>query len=161
MEETAYHEAGHALMAEAVGARVRSVTIEPEPDDEQPRHGETEVAWKRSRWTEREYHEKAIQVALGGPVVEMLYTGDPYHPEFVTAWAADWQTAVELAMPLFPDLAKRIEYLEQVTRRLYHWLNTEPQWSAVAALADELLAQETLDGPAVREVLSAWGINRK
>lgn len=45
-----------------------------------------------------------------------------------------------------------------VTRRLYHWLNAEPQWSAVAALADELLAQETLEGPAVRELLSDLGI---
>ncbi len=158
MEVTAYHEAGHALMAEAVGARVRLVTIEPEADDERPRHGETTVAWKRSRWTEREFQEKAIQVALSGPVAEMLYTGDPYHPEFIAAWADDWQTAHELAMPLFPDLSKRIEYLEMVTRRLYHWLNAEPQWSAVAALADELLAQETLEGPAVRELLSDLGI---
>lgn len=156
LEDTAYHESGHAFMATYLGAKVRSVTIDPDRDDGPARHGDTQVLWRRSRMSDREYHEKAVQVILAGPVAEMLYTGDAYHPGFVAEWAADWQLAWELAAPLRPDPRKRLELLETITLRLHRLLDSEPHWSAVAALADHLLAHETLEAEEVREIVGEW-----
>ncbi|MCY2993984.1 MAG: hypothetical protein NTY19_39835, partial [Planctomycetota bacterium] len=47
MEATAHHEAGHVFMALYLGARVHSVTIEPDRDDGPDRFGDTRVEWDR------------------------------------------------------------------------------------------------------------------
>ena len=86
----------------------------------------------------------------------MLYSGDPYHPGLVAEWANDWQAAWELAEPLFTAPRKRLEYLEAVTGELYRMMDAEPNWSAVAALADSLLAHETLEAEDVKEIVSDW-----
>lgn len=156
MEPTAYHEAGHAYVAVYLGAKVRSVTIDPDNDDGPERFGDTQIIWRRSRLSEKQFRERAIQVSLAGPVAEMLYTGDPFHPGLVAEWAHDWQTAWELADLLFVDQRKRLEYLEQMTGVLYRLLDSEPHWSAVAALADHLLAHETLESEEVRDIISDW-----
>ena len=156
MESTAYHEAGHAFMATRLGAKVRSVTIEPDNDDGPERFGDTQVVWRRSRLSEREFRERAIRVSLAGPVAEMLYTGDPYHPGLVAEWAHDWQAAWELAEPLLPDHRRRLDYLEQTTGLLYHLMNAEPNWSAIASLADNLLAHETLEAEEVIDIVNEW-----
>ncbi len=156
MELTAYHEAGHAFMATYFGAKVQCVTIEPDDDDGPERFGDTQVIWRRSRLSDREFSERAIQVSLAGPVAEMLYSGDAYHPGLVAEWANDWQAAWELAAPLFVDPRKRLEHLETVTRQLYRLMDAEPNWSAIAALADGLLAHETLEAEEVKEIVNEW-----
>ena len=62
-EISAYHEAGHAFIAIYVGARVRSVTIEPDRDDGPERHADIQVEWPLHRFHGRERHEKAALVA--------------------------------------------------------------------------------------------------
>ncbi len=156
MEPTAYHEAGHAYVAVYLGAKVRSVTIDPDNDDGPARFGDTQIIWRRSRLSEKQFRERAIQVSLAGPVAEMLYTGDPFHPGLVAEWAHDWQAAWELAEPLFADQRKRLSYLEDLTGVLYRLLDSEPHWSAVAALADNLLAHETLESEEVRDIINDW-----
>ncbi|MEI8383739.1 MAG: hypothetical protein WCJ09_26735 [Planctomycetota bacterium] len=156
MEPTAYHEAGHAFMAMRLGARVRSVTIDPDNDDGPERFGDTQIYWKRSKFSDREFHERAVKVSLAGPVAEMLYTGDPFHPGLVAEWAHDWQAAWELAAVLIPDNRRRLEYLEQTTGELYRFMDAEPNWSAIAALADHLLAHETLETEEVRDIIRDW-----
>ena len=96
-EISAYHEAGHAFIAIYVGARVRSVTIEPDWDDGPERYADIQVEWPLDHFTERELHEKSVLVALAGPVAEMIHSGEPYHPGFVAEWAADWKLAWEAA----------------------------------------------------------------
>lgn len=156
MELTAYHEAGHAFMATVLGAKVRSVTIDPDYDDGPERFGDTQIVWKRSRFSDREFCERAIQVCLAGPVSEMLYSGDPYHPGLVAEWTNDWQSAWELADALFKLPRQRLDYLEMVTVQVYHRLNAEPNWSAVAAIADSLLAHETLEFDDIKEIVGHW-----
>jgi hypothetical protein len=68
MEITAYHEAGHVFMAIYLGARVRSVTIEPDRDDGPDRFGDAQVEWDLAHFTRREVCEKSVLVALAGPV---------------------------------------------------------------------------------------------
>jgi hypothetical protein len=107
MEITAYHEAGHVFMAIYLGARVRSVTIEPDRDDGPDRFGDAQVEWDLAHFTPREVYEKSVLVALAGPVAEMIHRGEPYHPGFVAEWAADWREAWEAAAGLVPDVASR------------------------------------------------------
>lgn len=155
-ELTAYHEAGHALVAHLLGGKVRQVTIEPDRDDGPERTGDTEVLWRRSRLSEKEFAQVAVQVCLAGPVAEMIYSGDPYHPGFVAEWAGDWRDAWQAAAPLHVDECKRLKYLEDVSIQLYHRLKDDSLWAALAALADHLLAHETLDAEQVADILSEW-----
>jgi ATP-dependent Zn protease len=155
-EISAYHEAGHAFMAIYVGARVRSVTIEPDWDDGPARHADTQVEWPLDRFSQRELHRNSVLVALAGPVAEMIHSGEPYHPGFVAEWVADWQLAWKSAASLFPVERERLSYLEQTTAQLYQLLHRADHWAALAAIVDNLLAHETLDGQEVGDIFSQW-----
>jgi ATP-dependent Zn protease len=155
-ELTAYHESGHALMALLLGGKVQQVTIEPQDDDGPERYGDTQVRWRRSGTSEKEFAKKAVQVSLAGPAAEMIYSGDPYHPGMVAEWAADWRDAWEAAASLYADERKRLEYLEEVSIQVYHRLKRDDLWAALAALADHLLAHETLDSEQVEEAVEEW-----
>lgn len=155
-ELIAYHEAGHALMAVLQGGQVRLVTIEPDNDDGPDRQGDTQVLWHRSGMSDKEFAKKTVQVSLAGPVAEMIYSGNPYHPGLVAEWAADWREAWEAAVPLHADERARLKYLEQVSIQLYHRLKKDDLWAALASLADHLLAHETLEGEQVEEIVGGW-----
>jgi len=77
MYEISYHETGHAFMAIYVGARVRSVTIDPDRDDGPERHADIQIEWPLDQFTNRQLHEKSVLVALAGPVAEMIHSGEP------------------------------------------------------------------------------------
>lgn len=155
-EISAYHEAGHAFMAYYVGARVQSITIDPDWDDGPDREADIRVEWPVDRMTEREFHQKSAMVALAGPAAEMIHTGDPFHPALVSEWAADWKLAWAAAANLFPDEQKRLKYLEEVSIELYRLISQDHHWAALAAIVDHLLAHETLEGEVVEDVLSEW-----
>lgn len=155
-ELTAYHEAGHAFVAIQAGARVRSLTIVPDNDDGPERYGDTQVEWPLHEFSRRDLAAKAVLVALAGPVAEMIHRGEPYHPGFVPEWVGDWQEAWQQASTLFPNERKRLAYLEKRTSELYHVLNRDDHWAAVAAIVDNLLAHERLEGDEVLEIVQAW-----
>ncbi|MEY4176504.1 MAG: ATP-dependent zinc metalloprotease FtsH [Planctomycetota bacterium] len=157
-EETlsAYHESGHAVIAVFLGGRVLSVTISPDNDGElAPRFGDTRIAWPK-RLSLRERCERSVLVALAGPVAERIYREEPFHPGMVAEWAEDWRVAWEAAATLASDERKRLRFLEATAVKLDEWLRREAMWAAVAALADELSAHETLDADQVSEVVATW-----
>lgn len=154
-ELIAYHEAGHALVAHLLGGRVKQVTIDPDHDDGPARTGDTQVRWRRVT-DERQFAQNVVQVCLAGPVAEMIYSGDPYHPGVIPEWAADWRDAWIAAQPLFPDERQRLRYLEEVSIALYHRLRRDDVWNALAAIADHLLAYDTLEAAEFRELISEW-----
>lgn len=157
MEEiNAYHEAGHALLAILVGARVRHVTIEPDKDDGPDRFAEIQVEWPLDLFTGKEIRKKMVLVALAGPVAEMIHTGEPYHPGFQEEWAGDWQAAWDAAETIVPAPQKRVTYLERTTRSIYELLDDDRHWAALAAIVDDLLAHETLEGDHVEEIVRTW-----
>jgi ATP-dependent Zn protease len=155
-ELIAYHEAGHALMALMLGGKIKHVTIDPDNDDGPDRQGDTQVIWRRSRISHIEYARIAVQVSLAGPVAEMIYSGDTYHPGLVAEWAADWREAWDAAQLLHSGERQRMEYLEQVSITLYRQLQQDDLWAALASLADHLLAHETLEGEQVKEIVDEW-----
>ena len=156
MEISAYHESGHAYMATYVGARVRLVTIDPELGDGADRFGDTHVEWNIAGWSDELVAEKSLWVALAGPAVEIIYTGDPYHPGLVAEWADDWDEAVEQALVLHKDRKQALEYLEQTTLDLITMLRQDRHWAPVAALADHLLAHDTLEMFEIESLLHNW-----
>jgi ATP-dependent Zn protease len=152
-ELIAYHEAGHGVVAYLLGGVVRQITIEPDADDGPRRGGDTQVVWRRGNDSDKLFAQKSVQVHLAGPVAEIIYSGEFYHPAFVAEWAADWEGAAEAAALLHADLPRRLQYLEQTSRQLHRRLQSDAIWMALAALADSLLAHETLDQEQVEEVL--------
>ena len=154
-ELTAYHEAGHALVAHLLGGKVQQITIDPDNDDGPARTGDTQVRWRKSL-SQKEFSQNVVQVCLAGPVAEMIYSGEPYHPGVVPEWSADWQTAWQAAARLFPDERARLQYLEQISITLYRRLQRDEAWEALAAIADHLLAHETLEAEDFAELVAEW-----
>jgi len=155
-ELIAYHEAGHALMAHLLGGTVQLVTIAPDNDDGPERDGDTQVLWRRGSIGEKQFAINSVHVSLAGPAAEMIYSGDPYHPGTVAEWSADWNDAWASAMILYADERKRLVYLEQVAVRCYRRLKQDALWAALAALADHLLAHDTLEQEQVEEIVAEW-----
>jgi hypothetical protein len=153
--ETAYHEAGHVVLAIVLGARVSHATIEPDRDDGPERYGDIRVLWPTGKWTAQVFQKKLVLTALAGPVAEMIYTGEPLHPGFVAEWADDWQQAFESAALLVPNERQRLAWLEAQIRQLHSDLNAR-YWPAIAALADELSAHETLEEEQIITALEPW-----
>lgn len=156
LELTAYHEAGHAVVAAHSGGRVLCVTIAPDWDDGPSRYGDTQVAWSRSTFTPKALAEKLALVALAGPVAEMIYRGEPLHPAMVAEWSQDWRQAWDEAARLVADERRRTMWLEQRVAGLHGLLSDDTAWEAVAGVADHLLAHETLDEEMFAEVASVW-----
>ena len=65
-ELIAYHEAGHALMAVLLDGKVKQVAIEPDNDDGPDRQGDTQVVWRRTGLSDKEFAKIAVQVSLAG-----------------------------------------------------------------------------------------------
>ena len=86
----------------------------------------------------------------------MVYTGDPWHPAAVLEWQSDWQIAWQATAGIWPDQSTRMRNLEQLTQAVYQLLSGDRCWPAVAALADELEAHETLDREQIEEVTTPW-----
>lgn len=152
-ELTAYHEAGHALVAHLLGGNVQRITVEPEDDAGPDRYGDTQVLWRKLRMTDAEQAQRLVQVCLAGPVAEMIYSGDPYHPGLVAEWTADWRAAWVAAIPLHANDQPRLRYLEQLSIQLYHRLKRDELWAVLASVADNLLAYETLDREQFLEIV--------
>lgn len=153
---TAYHEAGHAIVALLVGAEVLLMTIEPDRDDGPERHGEVKIGWDARDFSPRELREWQLQVALAGPVAEMVYRGEPLHPLHVPEWQLDWNTAWDLAATFHEAFDKRMRFLETQIRRLHQQLQQDDAWQALASLADALLAHETLETEEIVDAVAPW-----
>lgn len=151
---TAYHEAGHAVMARFLGGRVTWVTLEPE--FESGKYGITQVVWPSDWFETKTGCEQAAMVALAGPAAEMIHLGEPFHPATVVEWSEDWRQADEALRSWIKQEPARFVALEHIARLVVNHFYQDSVWAAVAALADELDAHETLEQEAIEEVLNVW-----
>ncbi len=139
---TAYHEAGHAVVALALGRPIHRVSVLP---DGQflglCRFGKG--AFRPSEdWLERE-----ILIALGGLAAEARYSGD-------YAWDAadrDRQYVRQLAVRRAGERqAERLE--RRLLAKAEHLLAQEGHWAAVQLIAAELLRRGVISGRAARHL---------
>lgn len=145
---TAYHEAGHCVMAASLGGKVIQATLEPERDDSPRRLGDVKIQWRgRPNWKTQSL------VVLAGPVAEMVYEQEPVHPKFKPEWISDWDTAWLAAAQRFPQPDRRNEFLVELTRGIYRLLNQDDYWDSIAQIADLLLAHETVYEEELEEIL--------
>ncbi|MCA8988872.1 MAG: M50 family metallopeptidase [Planctomycetaceae bacterium] len=152
---TAYHESGHAVMAYLCGARVESLSIDPDWDDGPDRYGDTVIVWNDGRLTKQGVLNR-VKVALAGPVAEMISTGDPWHPAGVAEWQQDWKQAWQLSEALKNTRPLRMQLLEATTLEVYRQLHRDEIWEVIATLTDHLLAHEILEADQIEEILSPW-----
>jgi ATP-dependent Zn protease len=156
-EATAYHEAGHAYLAVRLGAQVRSLTISPDRDDGPARHGDARIAWNTRSLTQRDFVQRAVLVALAGPVAEMIYLNEDADLDETPEWQVDWEMAWQLSRELLGSDAKTQQFLVQALDELKQRFDRENEWAAIAAIADELLAHDWIEHETVQEIVEYWG----
>lgn len=159
--ETAYHEAGHAVVAAVLGGEVLQVTIEPDHLEDPTRDGDTQVRWHRRRYTASQLVHCEILTVLAGPAAELIYSAEDLH--FGTLqlgqlmqWQDDWQAAQQLVRILPTPADQAQAYLTQARRQLALRLSDVSCWQAIAEVADLLDAHGTLEGEDVHEVVRRW-----
>lgn len=153
-EITAYHEAGHAVMAAALGGRIIRVSIEPPEDDGLKRFGESIVSWPPS--TDVAIYEVELKVSLAGPVAELIYRSEQMAIEAVPEFAADWQRVIESAAHLKATRREQRQLISKAEFWVRDFFNRTRNWAAVGAVADELLAHYTLENEQLEEAVAFW-----
>lgn len=164
---TAYHEAGHAVVGCALGARIDSVSLSQasqfdDGDDGLPRRfGDCLVNWGRVDPDQAWQQQRELLTILAGPVSEMTYRDEDLAEmeqaaAMTVAWAMDWQQAQRCAAALHRDPRKQIRILRTAVARLKVVIAHPPVWPAIAALADELMIGDEIDGDRVAELVRFW-----
>jgi ATP-dependent Zn protease len=141
-EMTAYHEAGHAVVALALGRTVHKVSVLPNRE----RMGECRFGKGNTRasddWVERE-----ILIALGGLAAEARHTGT-YATDEATQ---DLRFVRRLARERKSE--RQVERYEQrMLDKVEYMLSDEGNWKAVELIAAELLKHGTISGRAARHL---------
>lgn len=154
---TAYHESGHAVVAYALGGTVQGMQLGGEADDWLPvRFGECRIQWGRVDAGLDWQRKREILAILAGPVAEMVYRDEPFHPAFYGPWKHDWEQAWRTATAIWADEGHRMAALDKIMVELRRQVQVERVWAAIAALADELLTHELLEEECVEDILAFW-----
>lgn len=140
---TAYHEAGHAVVALALGRPVQRVSIKPG----ERRLGHCEIR-KGTFRPVRDALETEILILLGGPAAEARHSGQ-YGWESATL---DLRGVRSLSQ-MRAASQKQVERLERrLLDKTEHLLDQPGIWDAVERIADELLRNTTISGRAARHL---------
>jgi hypothetical protein len=140
---TAYHEAGHAVIALALGRNVQRVSILPN----QLRLGQCELKKGRAR-PAHDPVEVEILILLGGIAAEACCTGK-------YAWAGSQQDlrAVRAITSQRASGEKQVARLERrLLDKVEHLLADPAVWRATELIATELLRCTTISGRAARHL---------
>lgn len=140
---TAYHEAGHAVVALALRCPVERVSILPN----QVRLGQCKVK-KGVHGPLKDAVETEILILFGGLCAEARHTGD-----------YDWNAAghdLQTIRGLIQSRPSGPRQIDRYERRLMdkaeHLLDQPGLWTAVERIAEELLRNTTMSGRAARNL---------
>jgi len=139
-EVTAYHEAGHAVMALALGRTIHKVSVLPNRE----RLGEVRFAKGAAKPTD-DWIEREILIALAGPVAEAKFTGTFSH----AAAHDDLRFVRRLALERKSDRAAA-RYEQRMLDKTEYMLADDATWNAVAMVAEELMKHGEISGRAAR-----------
>jgi hypothetical protein len=141
-EVTAYHEAGHAVIALALGRTVHKVTVQPNRE----RLGECRFGKGNARAAD-DAIEREVLIALGGMAAEARFTG-----AYATAEAKeDLRFVRRLALERKSDRAAE-RYEQRMLDKVEYMLADEGTWRAVELIAAELLKHGAISGRAARHL---------
>ncbi len=136
---TAYHEAGHAVIALVVGRPLHKVTIAANRD----RLGLCHLQKGRSR-ASKDWLEDEILILLAGMAAESQLSGS----DNVVGAEQDLRMARRLAM-MRAGNAQQAERLERrLLTKTEHLLSDQGHWNAVQLIAADLIERETISGRA-------------
>lgn len=142
-EATAYHEAGHAVMALALGRPVAGVSILPGREFLGTCAFGKAVFRPSEDWLERE-----ILIALAGAAAEARRTGE-------YAWdaaARDQRYAEGLALQRAGAARQAQRLIRRMLSKAEHLLGREGAWRAVERLAAELMRLGEISGRTARHL---------
>ena len=140
---TAYHEAGHAVMAMALGRPVQRVSVQPNAQ----RLGRCEIK-KGTFRPSKDILETEILILLAGLAAEARQTG-----RYSLGGASEDLTGVRKLAWLRAASERQVERLERrMLDKAEHILNQPGVWSAAERIADELLRCTTISGRAARHL---------
>ena len=140
---TAYHEAGHAVIALALGRPVQRVSVQAN----HLRLGQCELKKGAGR-PAKDAVETEILILLGGLAAEARQTG-----EYARAAAAQDLRGVRLLTQTRAESPRQAERLERrLLDKTEHILDQPGVWLAAERIAEELLRSTTISGRAARHL---------
>jgi ATP-dependent Zn protease len=149
---TAYHEAGHAVMAHLCGQRITEVEI---VGDDEHSGSVRSLRFPAERSSEPDPTtptaplERRLLCTIAGMVAESIVGGDDRWDE----GAEDLELAVRLAMQIVDDCEKVLPFLEAAREHAEDLLRG--RWSEVERLASSLMNKRRLTGDEVRCLLNS------
>lgn len=159
---TAYHEAGHAIIGCALGARIDAVSLSQasafdDGDDGLPRRfGDCMVNWGKVDPGQAWQQQRELLTVLAGPIAELTYRDEDPGEIDEACWAMDWEQAERCAAAIHRDPRLQIRTLREAIQRLKKVVAEPPCWPAIAALADELMIGDEIGGDRVTELVDFW-----
>jgi ATP-dependent Zn protease len=140
---TAYHEAGHAAMALALGRDIHRVTIRAN----HLRQGQCEIKKGRVR-PAKDFVETEILILFAGFAAEARHRG-----EYDSAGATQDLRSIRAMTEKRVASQRQIERLERRMLAKAEYLLEQPDvWRAVELIAAELLRSTTISGGAARHL---------
>lgn len=147
---TAYHEAGHAVMAVSLGRPIEKVTIEPSRSQIGAmtsgfQLGTTKIQKGRTKPT-KDWLEDEVMILYAGMVAESGFTKQ-YCP---IGAAQDLRQVRRLLQKTRAKTERQLEKLEQrLLDKTEHLLSDAAHQSAIEMVIKELLVKKTISGRAV------------
>ena len=143
---TAYHEAGHAVMAQSLGRLVQKVTILPGKSQfGQARLGICEIRKGRSKASKDQLEDEAL-ILLAGMVAEARFTG-----QYCQSGAAQDLRNLQRLLQHRANSEAQLESLQRkMLAKTEHLLHADGPSRAIELVACELLQKQTISGRAVR-----------
>ncbi len=145
---TAYHEAGHAVMALYLGRPIQKVTIAAGQSDIGRQHlGMCHIKKGRTR-ASKDWLEDEVLILLAGLVAEARWTG-----RYGTSGALQDLRQVRRFVATRADGPRQIERLERrLLNKTEHHFDDPGLWRAVEQIAAELVRCQTISGRNARHV---------
>lgn len=146
---TAWHEAGHAVMAALVGRPIQKVTITPANlQTGGVRLGAVKIQKGRAK-SSRDPLEDEVLILLAGMVAEARFTEN-----YCRRGAASDLRSVRRLLETRANSDRQLEKLEQrMLNKAEHLLHEPENIAAIESVANELVSKQSISGRAVVHLL--------